>query len=173
MKGIKPARSSEQRKRLSETKPANSSVYEYRLAFNDPNKYTHNRSISSGKNKKLRLSTDYDEIEIKKSLEKNARKTNYSKKRKDTEYFTYKRSGHDMAVNSTKSNHKRNIELRNLFNGTKNVDEYSHSRSKSKGYTAHHPLMKYVTSKKNKEYVANPYTSQIDRFENLYSKIKK
>ena len=164
MKGIKVGKSSEQRKRLSETKPPQTSVYEYRLNYNEPNKYTHNRSTSTGKNKKLRLSTDYDEFEMKKSLDKNARRTNYSKKRKDTEYFSYKRTGQDMAVNSTKSNQKRNVELRNLFNGTRNIEESSHSRSKSKGYTAHHPLLKYVTNKKNKEFVQNPYTSQIDRF---------
>ena len=121
MKGMKIGKSAEQKKRLSETKPTQNSVYEYRLAFNEPNKYTHNRSTSTGKNKKFRLSTDYEDLEVKKSFDKNARKTNYSKKRKDTEYFTYKRTGQDMAVNSTKSNQKRNIELRNLFNGTRNV----------------------------------------------------
>ena len=106
-------------------------------------------------------------------MDKYARKTDYSKKRKDTEYFSYKRTGPDMTVNSTKSNQRRNIELRNLFNGTRNIEDNAHSRSKSKGHTAHHPLLKYVTNKKNKEFVQNPYTSQIDRFENLYSKIKK
>ena len=62
MKGIKIVKSSEQRKRLSETKPTQTSVYEYRLAYNEPHKYSHNRSTSTGKNKKLRLSTDYDEF---------------------------------------------------------------------------------------------------------------
>ena len=100
-----------------------------------------------GKNKKLRLKTDYEDLEHKKWQEKNCRRTNYSKKRKNTDYISYKSSAQEAGVYSTKSNQRKNMELHNVFNATRNVDE--HSRSKSKGYTAHHPLMKFVTYKKN------------------------
>ena len=36
MKSMKLAKSTDQKKRLSETKPPTSSAYEYRLAFNEP-----------------------------------------------------------------------------------------------------------------------------------------
>ena len=77
---------------------------------------------------------------------------------------------HDTAIHSTKSNQNKNTELRALFNASKHLD--SNNRSKPKGHTAHHPLLKFVANK-NKEKAHSPYSSQIQRFENLYSKIKK
>ena len=55
-----------------------------------------------------------------------------------------------------------------VFNKSKNQED-DQSKNKKRGNTAHHPLLKYV-SNKNKE--AN-YTSQINRLESLYEKIRK
>lgn len=71
-------------------------------------------------------------------------------------------------MHSTKSNPHRNLELRLIFNKSKQTEE-DFGRQKNKGYTAQHPLLKYV-SHKNKE---TSYTTQIERLENLYEKIRK
>lgn len=44
------------------------SLFEYRLSINEPGGYSHHRSTSTGKNKKLRLKTDYDDTDYRKSL---------------------------------------------------------------------------------------------------------
>jgi hypothetical protein len=99
--------------------------------------------------------TDYDEYDSKHSQEKNGKKIYHSKKYKGIDYIMHhKQSAHDGGgVYSTKNNPRKNMELKLLFNRTKQGAE---QKAKNKGYTAHHPLFKYV-SNQSKQSATSPY----------------
>lgn len=84
-----------------------------------------------------------------------------SKKYKGMEYImSHKQSVHDGGgIYSTKNNTRKNMELKLLFNRTKQGAE---QKAKNKCYTAHHPLLKYV-SNQSKQSAASPYTKEIQK----------
>ena len=149
MISVKMGKGEEKQKRFSESKP--SPAFEYKFPQHIPTSQHHNRSSSIDKNKKLRLLTDYEDSEPKYSQEKNLRKIYNPKKSKGHEYYSSKCPANE--IHSTKSNAKKNNELRLLFNRTKQNQE---QKAKNKGFTSHHPLLKYV-SQKNKDRFQSPY----------------
>ena len=141
LKYMIPIRLSKQvnKRSAGETKPT--PIYEYKFSQQVPSNKFHNRSSSTDKNKKLRIMTEYDDTEGKYSQEKNNRKGYNSKKSK---MHDYKMIGVN-DIHSTKSNPKKNMDLRLLFNKS---EQNQDQKVKNKGYTTHHPLLKYVTKQK-------------------------
>lgn len=116
----------------------------------------HNRSTSVDKVIKFRLGTDYDEYDHQLSHEKKSQKSYHWQQKKlftlnSNKYSAYGSSG----TQSTKSNIKKNQQLKALLGKSKNSQE---KRLKNK---PQHPLVKYI---KNKTKVnESPYKKELDK----------
>ena len=165
MLALKLSKNSEKQKRLSESKAC--PAYEYKLPSHLNSYYSHNRSTSVDKNKKLRLLTDYDEYETQHSQDKNYRKNTNSKKHKGVDYLSNKYSAYEGGgVQSTKNNPRKNMEVKLLFNRTKNNQE---QKAKNKIQTSnHHPLFKYMNNK-NRDH-QSPYGKDAPKLQTKFKK---
>ena len=149
----------DKKKRLSESKTA-----DRRPTFSTKKNYPHNRSSSMQRDKKeLRLHTDYDHSDHHTHHLQPYHKLNKKlAHRRDTYDCQAMLSWKPPAVQSTKHNPQKNHDLKSMFRGgreeKKSKNSQNHNNYKGKVHQNHHPFLKFINKRQEREKERSPYT---------------